>query len=61
MVAPEPSTIQKTLAGNAPPFRIILAETSSVPAIWKMKTSVGPPQRVRSVGIVTLPAAPENE
>jgi len=62
MVAPEvPSTIQKTLVGNAPPVRIISADTSSVPGIWKMKISVGPPQRVRAVGTVTLLAPPENE
>ena len=53
--ATTPATAQKMFLACAPPLRITLVAEliSRVPAIWKIQTSSGPPERVTSVGIVT--------
>src|SRR5205814_7094402 len=50
-----PETCQKTFWGRAPPVRMtfLLVAMSSVPATWKIQTSVALPLRVRSVVMVT--------
>lgn len=51
-----PATCQKMFLAWAPPTRRIFLPVaiSRVPVIWKTQTSFAPPERVRSVVIVTL-------
>ena len=50
-----PATCQKMLALWAPPFKWTIAPEprSRVPAIWKIHTAFGPPERVTSLGMMT--------
>ena len=51
-----PATCQKTFLACAPPLRMtfLALERSTSFEIWKIQTSLAPPARVTSDGIVTL-------